>query len=256
MLDRFRTVGEAWLNPLADRLAPAGADRLTWASLVAAAAAGVCFTWAEPRAAYFLVIGALFVLSNAVLDALDGIVSRKTGSASPAGDFLDHALDRYADLFIIGGLAASGFGDFRWGFFAVTGVFLTSYMGTQAAAVGLKRDYGGLLGRADRLLLLTLVPLVQAALVYTGLPSGLTVPVPGRGPGNPGELFTLVDLLLLLFALLGHATALQRFVRGRFALLDREGKLGPPKAPPAPAGPPTSQTQADAGAAPIAPETK
>ncbi|MEF8832077.1 MAG: hypothetical protein V5A66_00990 [Candidatus Thermoplasmatota archaeon] len=31
---------------------------------------------------------------------------------------------------------------------------MTSYMGTQADAVGVSRDYGGIAGRADRLLLL------------------------------------------------------------------------------------------------------
>lgn len=247
MLDHFRKLGEKWLTPAAERLAPGGADRLTWGSLVAAGAAGVCFTWASRDSAYFLILGAALVLANALLDALDGIVARRTGSASPAGDFLDHALDRYADFFLIGGLAASGFGDYRWGFFAVTGVFLTSYMATQAAAVGLKRDYGGFLGRADRLLLLTLVPLVQAALVYADLPTSFRF---GDPAGPPGALvsITLVEALLIFFALFGHATALQRFVRARLALLAREGGLGGPAAERAPAEgrdpePPTSSVK-------------
>lgn len=229
VLDSYRGRGQSVLEPIARRLAPGGADRLTWASLVAAGAAGVCYTWASPASPGFLVLGALFVLANGLFDALDGMVARLTGSASPAGDFLDHALDRYADLFIIGGLAASAFGGYTWGFFAITGVFLTSYMGTQAAAVGLHRDYGGLLGRADRLVLLSLVPLMQAVFVAAGLPVAFAVP---RLFGPSGAVIgvTLIEALLFLFALLGHLTALQRFVRARFALLAREGKLEGPSA--------------------------
>ena len=36
------------------------------------------------------------------------------------------------------------------GVFALTGVLMSSYLGTQAQAVGVGRYYGGILGRADR----------------------------------------------------------------------------------------------------------
>ncbi len=36
------------------------------------------------------------------------------------------------------------------GVFALTGVLMASYLGTQAQAVGVGRYYGGLLGRSDR----------------------------------------------------------------------------------------------------------
>jgi archaetidylinositol phosphate synthase len=219
VLDNARGLGERLLGPLADRLAPGGADRLTWASLAAAAAAGISFTYATPQAPYFLIAGSLLVLLNALLDALDGMVARRNKSASPAGDFLDHSIDRYCDLFIIGGLAASAFGDFRWGFFAITGVLLTSYIATQAAAVGLKRDYGGLLGRADRLALLVAVPILHASLVLANINSTWTVQLPWRSPSGPPEAVNPTTALLILFALLGHITALQRFVRARRAIV-------------------------------------
>jgi archaetidylinositol phosphate synthase len=113
----------------------------------------------------------------------------------------------------------------RLGFLAITGIFLTSYVGTQAEAVGLKRDYAGLLGRADRLVILTVVPLITALLVALDLPWWLAVRalLGSEGPGR-GETITVIGLLLLLFAILGHVTAVQRFVRGRRALLAREGR--------------------------------
>jgi archaetidylinositol phosphate synthase len=101
-------------------------------------------------------------------------------------------LDRYADVVVVAGLAA-GIGRYDLGLAAVTGVLLTSYMGTQLQAVGLGRDYGGLVGRADRLVLMALGGLVAAA-------------VPGPVAGLP-----VVGWLLVFFAVVGHLTALQRF---------------------------------------------
>jgi CDP-diacylglycerol--glycerol-3-phosphate 3-phosphatidyltransferase/archaetidylinositol phosphate synthase len=39
---------------------------------------------------------------------------------------------------------------------AVVGTLLTSYLGVQAQAVGVGRYYGGILGRADRLVIIML----------------------------------------------------------------------------------------------------
>ncbi len=123
---------------------------------------------------------------------MDGALARELNVASSGGDLLDHVLDRYADIGIIVGLAA-GVSQWELGIAAVTGVLMTSYLGTQAQAVGLDRVYGGLLGRADRLALVGVVTGV-AAFVPTAL-AGLT----------------LVGWLLVVFAVVGHVTAAQRF---------------------------------------------
>ena len=94
---------------------------------------------------------------------------------------------------MVAGLAA-GVGRYGLGFVAVTGVLMTSYLGTQTQAIGLERSYGGLVGRADRLALIGVVA-VAVAVVPEPLFSGLT----------------LVGLLLAFFAIIGHVTALQRF---------------------------------------------
>ena len=85
-----------------------------------------------------------------------------TGKASKRGDFLDHSLDRFSDTAIFTGLALSPFVNQVFGFAAVIVVLLVSYMGTQAQALTGKRNYGGLLGRADRIIFLS----VAAALQY------------------------------------------------------------------------------------------
>jgi archaetidylinositol phosphate synthase len=75
---------------------------------------------------------------------MDGAVAREMKIQSRRGDFLDHAVDRYADIFIITGIFAGGLVPWQIGVFALTGVLMASYLGTQAQAVGvgpvLRRD--------------------------------------------------------------------------------------------------------------------
>ena len=189
------------LRPVADRLLDpfvAGAKRLgltpdavSVLALLTAIGAGVAFAFAAELGLLYL-LGAVLVLWNGIFDLLDGALARELDSQSDAGDLLDHVLDRYADILIISGLAA-GVGQYALGLAAITGVLMTSYLGTQAQAVGLDRVYGGLLGRADRLALIGAVATVAAVIDATAL--GLTA----------------VGWLLVIFAVVGHLTALQRF---------------------------------------------
>ncbi|WP_435177893.1 CDP-alcohol phosphatidyltransferase family protein [Halorussus sp. AFM4] len=192
-LDQFRHVADRLLDPfvsLSTRLGltPDGVSVVAFA--LAGGAAGAFYLGGQDPIWYFA--GAVLVFLNGWLDLLDGALARELGTDSEAGDLLDHVLDRYADLVIIAGLAA-GIGRYALGLAAVTGVLMTSYLGTQAQAVGLDRVYGGLLGRADRLALVGLTGVLAAAV--SAEPAGLSV----------------VGWLLAVFAVVGHVTALQRF---------------------------------------------
>lgn len=138
--------------------------------------------------------GLACVAANAVCDSVDGALARAMDQQGPKGDFLDHAIDRYADIFIITGIFAGGFASWQIGVFALTGVLMASYLGTQAQAVGVGRYYGGLLGRADRLVLLMAASVLDLAV------------------GAPVQGMMFLGWVLVLFGLLGHFTALQRFV--------------------------------------------
>jgi archaetidylinositol phosphate synthase len=134
---------------------------------------------------------------------MDGKVAQMTGKATARGDFLDHAVDRFSDAAFIIGISFSPWASPAIGLAALAGTLLTSYMGTQAQAVGLKRHYGGLLGRADRMVLLLAVPLAQALWTsYSHQGSFLLM----------GRTVTLLGLLLVYFAVIGVFTTLQRFV--------------------------------------------
>ncbi|WP_348609472.1 CDP-alcohol phosphatidyltransferase family protein [Halobaculum rarum] len=195
-LDQFRPLAEKGLSPFvraadAIGLSPDGVSVLAF---VCAVAAGVAFGLAPPsEAPLSYVAGSALVFANGWLDLVDGALARAQGTDSSGGDLLDHVLDRYADIAVLVGLAA-GIGRYGLGLAAVTGVLMTSYLGTQIQAVGIGREYGGLLGRADRLALVGIVGVVAAA-VPDPLVAGLGV----------------VGLLLVVFAVVGHFTALQRF---------------------------------------------
>ncbi len=157
-------------------------------ALVAAMVAGAAFWYRE------IGLGVIFVAVNAFFDAIDGAIARESGSAGVKGDFLDHVLDRYADIIIIIGIFAGGFASWEVGVFALTGVLMSSYLGTQAQAVGVGRYYGGLLGRADRLVLILLAGIADIL-----FPLGILS-------------WTFLGIMLLLFGFLGHITAIQRFM--------------------------------------------
>ena len=195
-LDQYRSAADRLLGPwvsVADRLG-LSPDQVSVIAFLVAAAAAAAFAVGSTA---LYVVGALLVLLNGWLDLVDGALARHQGIASDGGDFLDHVLDRYADVAVIGGLTA-GIGAYALGFAAVTGVLLTSYLGTQIQAVGIGREYGGLLGRADRLALIGVVGVVAAA-YSEPIVAGLDV----------------VGLLLALFAVVGHLTAVQRFLGAR-----------------------------------------
>jgi archaetidylinositol phosphate synthase len=203
-LDRFRPLATRVLNPFVDLSIRAGLTPNT-VSVIAiglACVAGLIFALAgnEP---FLYLIGALLVFLNGWFDMLDGAIARRLDTASSAGDLIDHVLDRYADIVVLVGLAA-GIERYGIGLAAVTGVLMTSYLGTQAQAVGLDRVYGGLVGRADRLVLIGIAG-VFAAFIQESIYS-----------------MTIIGWLLVFFAIVGHLTAMQRFYYSLRALGERK----------------------------------
>ena len=160
--DDYRDFGTKLLNPIAEKI-PLGPMGISFLSLLTAIGAGYSFFTVEKDLSNkeWLLFGSALVFLTAVLDALDGIVARKRDLSSKRGDLVDHTLDRVADILIIGGIAFGALVNIEIGFAAIIGVLMLSYMGTQAQAVGAGREYAGLLGRADRLIVLMLVPIIH-----------------------------------------------------------------------------------------------
>jgi phosphatidylglycerophosphate synthase len=89
----------AWIN----------SDHLTLLGLVAQCLAGVCYALArlDPDA---LVVGVIFLALNWLGDSLDGTLARVRNRQRPRyGFYVDHITDSIAALFLMGGLALSGY---------------------------------------------------------------------------------------------------------------------------------------------------
>ena len=185
VLNKYRGNVDSVLTAISRPFVKMNPNTITAISLLIALLAGLSYYFD------FLLLSFVFILLSAMLDAIDGKVARLRKIASKKGDFLDHAIDRFADTFILLGVMFSQYATLWIGVFALVSVYLTSYLGTQAQAIGLKRIYGGILGRADRLVILMILPIVQFFWW--------------------GYYFSVTDWVLILFAVLGGITVIQRF---------------------------------------------
>jgi archaetidylinositol phosphate synthase len=172
-----------------------------------AAALAALVRWTTPL--LFLPVGLLIFFAG-VFDVLDGEVARRTGTTSVRGDFLDHVLDRYADVLLLLGLAVSSYAYPVLALLALVSLLLTSYMGTQAQAVGQGRLYGGLLTRADRLVILAAAAILEFDL---SLPWPWAPTAPLSRIHAVGLTFTVVDVALVYFVIAGQWTAVARALR-------------------------------------------
>ena len=199
VLDGQRKKADFALTPVAKRMINVNPNIISWAGLILAFVSGLLLYFSFEYH-YMLIIGAVAVIVSGYFDALDGKVAKLAGKASNKGDYLDHVFDRYADVFMIGGVAVSAWCNPYLGLLALIGVLLTSYMGTQAQAIGAPRLYSGLLGRADRVVLSTLFPLMQFIMIHLGYPA---VEIGDHS-------VTWLEIMMIWFAAVGNLTAVQR----------------------------------------------
>lgn len=89
----------AWIN----------SDHLTALGLVAMAGAGVGYWWSRTNPAGLLVVVACLAI-NWLGDSLDGTLARVRNCQRPRyGFYVDHIVDAFGALFLLGGLALSGY---------------------------------------------------------------------------------------------------------------------------------------------------
>ncbi len=193
VLDSYRSTADKILVPLSKPFMGINPNLISVLSLVFAGLTGLFFYFGG-----LLMLASFFtLLLSALFDAIDGKVARLRNIATKKGDLLDHVLDRYSDILIMLGFVFSVFAQISVGMLAIIGVLLTSYLGVQSQALGLKRNYSGILGRADRLVLMLIFILIQFFIRY--------------GTSFHGLLITPINVLLIWFALAGNITAIMRF---------------------------------------------
>ena len=180
---RVRRHVERIIDPIGAFLARMGATP-TWLTLIGL---GITFVGAFLVANQAYVTGALVALVGSALDGLDGSVARAKGSASASGGLLDSVADRLGETAMWAGVAFSVADTPRLTMLCVLSLgaaLLVSYVRAKAETMGAD-GRGGLMGRAERVILLTI-----------------------------GLLFgSLLEWVLWIMAVLTWVTVLQRFMR-------------------------------------------
>jgi phosphatidylglycerophosphate synthase len=141
---------EDWL--VARRVHP---DVLTVGALALSVVGGVLLYAAAWVPLLLLALPAI-TLGRTALNALDGLVAKRTGLARPWGEVLNEFCDRLADVALLGGLALAPSSNGLLGAATLVAVLLGSYLGTVSKAAGGPRQYGGVMGKADRMVYLAI----------------------------------------------------------------------------------------------------
>jgi len=192
VLDERRDLSDRIFNPIALKIKGVNPNTLSLFSLISAAVAGVCFYIGN----YYLLAAALFVASNAFFDILDGRLAKITKQEHPRGCFLDNIFDRYSDIFMFIGIMFSPYCRIMTGFFVILGTLLTSSIGSLGLVSYVGRIRGSLFSRADRLLMLILIPIIQFTLLRLDVKLIF------------GFWFT--DWIMIILAVVGNLSAIQR----------------------------------------------
>ncbi|MDA3863886.1 MAG: CDP-alcohol phosphatidyltransferase family protein [Deltaproteobacteria bacterium] len=197
MLHLLRPLKEKIYNPLGRKLKGVSPNFITFLSLFPGLGAGVAWYFGGTVG---LLLASFLTFANGFLDLLDGHLARSQSATSDLGDFLDCVVDRYTDVAILTGIAFSAYANPLLAHFAIVAVLLVSFLGSQSQASGGKRVEAGILGRAERHILLIVFPLVQIISLKLGY--------------STWWKFTPVEWLLLVLAVFGHLTALFRIKEG------------------------------------------
>jgi phosphatidylglycerophosphate synthase len=142
-------------------------DAISYLSLVAAALAAFCF-WQAGNHPWWLLPGPLFCYARLWCNMLDGMVAMASGKASPRGEILNDFPDRISDVLIFAGVAHSGLNASTSGYWAAIFAVLTAYIGLFGQAVGVQREFSGLMSKPWRMVTLHIGAWLTLGLILWG----------------------------------------------------------------------------------------
>jgi phosphatidylglycerophosphate synthase len=128
-------------------------NTVSYGSVVAAAAAALCF-WQSGSWPVLLIPAALFCYLRLWLNMLDGMVALASGKASPVGEIVNELPDRVSDVVIFVGVAHSGLCHPLTGYWTAIFALFVAYVGTLGQAVGVQREFSGVMAKPWRMVVL------------------------------------------------------------------------------------------------------
>jgi phosphatidylglycerophosphate synthase len=140
---------------------------VSYGSIVASAAAGLCF-WQAQAVPALLLAAAAFCYLRLWLNMLDGMVALASGKASRTGEIVNELPDRISDVLIFVGVAHSGLCHPLSGYWAAIFALLTAYVGTLGQAVGVQREFSGVMTKPWRMVTLHAGAWVTLGLLWWG----------------------------------------------------------------------------------------
>lgn len=131
------------------------ADSISYLSIVFAGIAGLLF-WKSCNNNLFLILGPIFCYLRLWCNMLDGMVALKAKKASLQGEILNDLPDRISDTIIFVGVAHSSLVYQPLGYWTAIFALFVSYIGIFGQAVGVHREFSGLMSKPWRMVLLHL----------------------------------------------------------------------------------------------------
>jgi phosphatidylglycerophosphate synthase len=149
---------------------------ISYSSIAVSAAAGLCF-WQAGALPALLLPAVGFCYLRLWLNMLDGMVALASGTASRTGEIANELPDRISDVLIFVGVAHSGLCHPLGGYWVTIFALLVAYVGTLGQAVGVQREFSGLMAKPWRMVALHvgawatlgLLWLADGAIRYGGL---------------------------------------------------------------------------------------
>lgn len=130
-------------------------DVISYLSILAAVVAAILF-WKSGQWPWLLVIAPVFCCLRLWFNMLDGMVAVAAGKASPRGEILNDLPDRISDVVIFVGVAHSGLMNPILGYWAAIFALLTAYVGMFGQAIGVQREFSGIMSKPWRMVALSL----------------------------------------------------------------------------------------------------
>jgi phosphatidylglycerophosphate synthase len=99
---------------------------------------------------------------------LDGMVALASGKASRSGEIVNELPDRISDIFIFIGVAHSGLCYALGGYWVAILALLTAYVGILGQAVGVQREFSGVMAKPWRMVTLHVGAWITLYLLWWG----------------------------------------------------------------------------------------
>jgi phosphatidylglycerophosphate synthase len=129
-------------------------DAISYLSILAAIVAAICF-WKSGQIRWLLIIAPLLCYLRLWFNMLDGMVAVAANKASRRGEILNDLPDRISDIIIFVGVAHSGLMNPLTGYWAAIFAVLTAYVGLFGQALGIQREFGGMMSKPWRMVTLS-----------------------------------------------------------------------------------------------------